>query len=79
MPPIVRRAVFGASNVSISRAAIDHPDLSMGALGVYVVIAAAGRPVDRGQLLERLGGNPALLDARLTALARAELIEEAGR
>lgn len=78
MPPIVRRAAFGASNVPISRAAIDNPDLSMGALGVYCVIAAARRPVDREQLLKRFGSNPALLDARLTALVRADLIEGGG-
>lgn len=79
MSPIIRRAVFGASTDPISRAAIDDPDLSMGALGVYCVIAAAGHPVDRGQLLERFGSNPALLDARLNALMRAELIEGGGR
>ncbi|QEE38827.1 MULTISPECIES: hypothetical protein [unclassified Methylobacterium] len=79
MSPIIRRAVFGASTIPISRAAIDDPDLSMGALGVYCVIAAAGRRVDRGQLLERFGSNPALLDARLNALMRAELIEGGGR
>ena len=75
MTPIVRRAVFGATTVPISRAAIEHPELSMGALGVYCVIAAAGRAVDRRQLLERFGSNPALLDARLTALVGAGLIE----
>ena len=79
MPPIARRAVPGASVVPISRAAIEHPSLSMGALGLYCVIAAAGRAIDRDRLLERFGTNPGLLDARLTALVRAELIEGGGR
>jgi len=75
VPPIIRRAVFGTPMVQIPRAVIEHPSLSMGALGVYCVIAAAGRTANRGRLLEQFGSNPGLLDARLDALVRAELIE----
>lgn len=78
MPAIIRRAIVGTTNIPIPRAAIEHPSLSLAALGLYCVIAAAGRSVDRDQLLERFGSNPGLLDARLNALVRAELIEGGG-
>lgn len=75
---ILRRAVSGAT-VAIPRAVIEGPPISPGALGIYCIIAAAGHSIDRRRLLEKFGGNIPLLDARLTELVRAELIEGGGR
>lgn len=78
-PTTIRRRVT-ARAIVIDAAVVETPGLSPAALGLYVVITAADPSgITRQQLLDRYGGNAGALDARLTELARHDLIEGVGR